>query len=315
MESIEKLYYGYRKKCNVKIKALFCSKDQQQALDLLKALQDLDINLEILTKTRIGMTVNQLRKSSREEEVISLAKSLIKNWKKFLGSPSTAAPSTNNTSSSTSPKDKTSPKTAVKKEEKKRDEKKPSPSDEHKSSSHSSQKSASYPASSSGLEDAVRLKCKELLLGALKIQPVLDSCAAPEELAEELEEAIYLEFRNTDMKYKNRIRSRVSNLKDLKNPTLRSNFLCGAVTAQKLAKMTPEEMASDEMKKIREKFIKEAINDAQLATVQGTETDLLKCGKCKKRNCTYNQLQTRSADEPMTTFVMCNECGHRWKFC
>lgn len=23
----------------------------------------------------------------------------------------------------------------------------------------------------------------------------------------------------------------------------------------------------------------------------------------------------RSADEPMTTFVLCNECGKRWKFC
>lgn len=54
-------------------------------------------------------------------------------------------------------------------------------------------------------------------------------------------------------------------------------------------------MASDEMKKIREKFVKEAINDAQLATVQGTKTDLLKCGKCKKRDVTYNQIQTRSA--------------------
>lgn len=50
--------------------------------------------------------------------------------------------------------------------------------------------------------------------------------------------------------------------------------------------MTPEEMASDEMKKVREKFVKEAINDAQLATAEGTKTDLLKCGKCKQRNCT-----------------------------
>ena len=25
------------------------------------------------------------------------------------------------------------------------------------------------------------------------------------------------------------------------------------------------------------------------------------------------QAQTRSADEPMTTFAYCNECGHRWK--
>lgn len=53
----------------------------------------------------------------------------------------------------------------------------------------------------------------------------------------------------------------------------------------KKAKMTPEEMASDEMKKVREKFVKEAINDAQLATAEGTKTDLLKCGKCKQRNC------------------------------
>lgn len=48
-------------------------------------------------------------------------------------------------------------------------------------------------------------------------------------------------------------------------------------------------MASDEMKNIRQKFTKESINDAQLATVQGTQTDLLKCGKCGQRNCTYNQ--------------------------
>ena len=25
------------------------------------------------------------------------------------------------------------------------------------------------------------------------------------------------------------------------------------------------------------------------------------------------QAQTRSADEPMTTFALCNDCGHRWK--
>lgn len=142
-----------------------------------------------------------------------------------------------------------------------------------------------------------------------------EGCLTPEELADELEEAIFAEFKNTDMKYKNRIRSRVANLKDPKNPSLRSNFIVGAITAQRLAKMTPEEMASDEMKNLRDRFVKEAINDAQLATNQGTKTDLLKCGKCKKRNCTYNQLQTRSSDEPMTTFVLCNECGNRWKFC
>jgi len=58
-------------------------------------------------------------------------------------------------------------------------------------------------------------------------------CASAEELAEELEEAIFQEFKNTDMKYKNRVRSRISNLKDPKNPTLRTNFRIGAVTAQR----------------------------------------------------------------------------------
>ena len=43
-------------------------------------------------------------------------------------------------------------------------------------------------------------------------------------------------------------------------------------------------------------------------------TNEFKCYKCKKRQCTYYQLQTRSADEPMTTFVTCLICGNRWKF-
>jgi DNA-directed RNA polymerase subunit M/transcription elongation factor TFIIS len=38
------------------------------------------------------------------------------------------------------------------------------------------------------------------------------------------------------------------------------------------------------------------------------------CGKCKSKNTEYHQMQTRSADEPMTTFVNCKNCGNRWKF-
>lgn len=223
---------------------------------------------------------------------------------------------------------------------------------EEKPSKDIQRKQASFPAPTT--TDAVRLKCRELLAAALRVDgKVIDGCASPEELAEELEEAIYAEFKNTDNRYKNRVikhliifhtelffffiytckniyiyidvikilsvrlqvRSRVANLRDAKNPNLRMNFLVGAITPARLAVMTAEEMASDEIKQLREQFKKEAINDAQLATVQGTKTDLLKCGKCKKRNCTYNQVQTRSADEPMTTFVLCNECGNRWKFC
>lgn len=42
-------------------------------------------------------------------------------------------------------------------------------------------------------------------------------------------------------------------------------------------------------------------------------TDNYTCRKCKSKECSYYQLQTRSADEPMTTFVTCISCGNRWK--
>ena len=38
------------------------------------------------------------------------------------------------------------------------------------------------------------------------------------------------------------------------------------------------------------------------------------CRKCKSNDCSYYQMQTRSADEPMTTFITCQNCGNRWKF-
>lgn len=47
-------------------------------------------------------------------------------------------------------------------------------------------------------------------------------------------------------------------------------------------------------------------------------TDMFVCSRCQRQgkkatNCSYYQLQTRSADEPMTTYVSCLECGQRWK--
>jgi DNA-directed RNA polymerase subunit M/transcription elongation factor TFIIS len=42
-------------------------------------------------------------------------------------------------------------------------------------------------------------------------------------------------------------------------------------------------------------------------------TDTFTCRKCKNNQCTYYQMQTRSADEPMTIYVSCCICGNRWK--
>jgi transcription elongation factor S-II len=42
-------------------------------------------------------------------------------------------------------------------------------------------------------------------------------------------------------------------------------------------------------------------------------TDQFKCGRCKKRECVYHEVQTRSADEPMDLRIYCLNCGNRWK--
>ncbi|XP_041358271.1 transcription elongation factor S-II-like [Gigantopelta aegis] len=273
--------------------------DHATSLDLLKALRDLPMTLEVLQKTRIGMAVNNLRKASSNDEVISLAKNLIKLWKKLLPGETTQGSGKNSSSN-------------------KMDESSQDGFDgsqDAQSKDGESQKS-SESASASDTRDPVRIKCRELITNALTIADPPQGCfLEPKALGTAVEDYIFKLFRNTDSKYKTRIRSRIANLRDPKNPRLRENFLLGMITPDRLASMTAEEMASDEMKELRAKFTKEAIDDHQMAKTGGTQTDLLKCGKCRKTNCTYNQVQTRSADEPMTTFVYCNECGNRWKFC
>ncbi|CAK6967530.1 Hypothetical predicted protein [Scomber scombrus] len=163
---------------------------------------------------------------------------------------------------------------------------------------------------------SIRDKCIEMMAAALRTDDdYKDFGTNCDSMAAEIEDLIYQENKATDMKYKNRVRSRISNLKDPKNPGLRRNVLAGSIDLIRIATMSAEEMASDELKQLRNVLTQEAIREHQMAKTGGTSTDLLQCGKCKKRNCTYNQVQTRSADEPMTTFVLCNECGNRWKFC
>lgn len=42
-------------------------------------------------------------------------------------------------------------------------------------------------------------------------------------------------------------------------------------------------------------------------------TNMFKCGKCKKRECTFYELQTRSGDESTTIFIRCVNCGNSWR--
>jgi transcription elongation factor S-II len=63
----------------------------------------------------------------------------------------------------------------------------------------------------------------------------------------------------------------------------------------------------------RERMRVETLHKEALNTEDPGYIGMFKCGKCKSLKTTYYQMQTRSADEPMTTFVTCTNCSNRWK--
>lgn len=283
-----------------KLEKMVEKKTTDSALDILKALKAIPISLETLQRTRIGMLVNNVRKQTSNDEVSQMAKQLIKGWKK------TVAAKDNNKSDKVEKNDDTI--------ETKITSSKDKPATSKPKTETPAKVVHDEPIEVQPTYDPIRDKCRDMLLRGLQVSDNVSTnfCAR---LAASIEDAIFMEFKDTGVKYKNRIRSRFSNLKDPKNTNLRMMVLTGAIKPEKLAKMTAEELASDELKKQREKFEEDNIKDHQMAVNEGTVTDMFTCGRCKGKSCTYNQLQTRSSDEPMTTFVFCNDCGNRWKFC
>ena len=85
----------------------------------------------------------------------------------------------------------------------------------------------------------------------------------------------------------------------------------GFLQPHKIAFMTHQEIAHDRWADLIDAKSKRDKNKFEVNIAAATDT--FTCRKCKKNQCTYYQMQTRSADEPMTTFVTCIPCGNRWK--
>ncbi|KAG5356664.1 Transcription elongation factor S-II [Yarrowia sp. C11] len=260
---------------------------------------------KLLRETKLGIAVNKLR-TSGDSRISELVKKMIKSWKDTVTAQK---------------------RDAAKKVEAKKDSKdeKSTKSSSSSSATSSSGNATSYtppsgqrtPAkdgvSTEIYSDKVRNRCIDVTYTALAVG--MD--AHPNEVlacAKAIENEVYKMENGTSNNYRPKMRSLYINLKDPKNPGLRGNVISGKISAERLCRMSPQEMASDELKKEIEEMEKQNLFAARGATEQRAVTDRFTCGKCKQKKVSYYQMQTRSADEPLTTFCTCENCGTRWKF-
>ena len=127
-----------------------------------------------------------------------------------------------------------------------------------------------------------------------------------------------LSWKNTKLRglYKQRWINLWYNISHPDNTILRDDIRHNRIKTADLAEFGPEKLWPDglynqtviERRRAEQKCLrhKKEFDDK----IKGA----FKCGKCKSDKTTYYQLQTRSADEPMTTFVTCHNCDNHWKF-
>lgn len=131
---------------------------------------------------------------------------------------------------------------------------------------------------------------------------------------------LYVKKKNSQREYNMQLKSIKFNLGDKKNPDFNEKIYNNNITPQALAVMNSQDMASEEKKNEREKCLKESLIacqsdwDVKNILLKKNRKGEFQCFKCKGYDTIYNQLQTRSSDEPMTTFVTCLKCNNRWKF-
>jgi len=82
------------------------------------------------------------------------------------------------------------------------------------------------------------------------------------------------------------------------------------LTPHKLVYMKPSEL-SDKFNTLNKQSIQEL--EIDMLKTPMNQTTKFKCPKCKKNQCSFIEKQIRSADEPMTAFITCNNCNYNWK--
>jgi DNA-directed RNA polymerase subunit M/transcription elongation factor TFIIS len=112
--------------------------------------------------------------------------------------------------------------------------------------------------------------------------------------------------------YKHKFLQLQYNLKN--SPVLKGWIVDKKLKTRDVIEMRPEDLWPNGpyAKKMEEKIHKD-LRKAYLANEAKNTEGFFTCARCKSKKTSYYQLQTRSADEPMTTFVTCHQCDRNWK--
>ena len=111
--------------------------------------------------------------------------------------------------------------------------------------------------------------------------------------------------------YIDRLRSVTINM--INNENIKKLLIKKKLTPYDYVFMSHQEINPERWKQlIKEKTIRD---ENKFNNKQEASTDLFTCPRstCKSKRCTYYEMQTRSADEPMTIFVTCLDCGKNFK--
>lgn len=168
----------------------------------------------------------------------------------------------------------------------------------------------------------MRNKCVQLLIQALN--PDQTNPELTKQLAHTIETHIDSLYGHNPPKYKSCIRSKVANLKNPKSPHLRQGLLTGTLAPEIFAQMSAQEMASDELRQLRQDYTLAGISEHQLPQgPEGTVTTKVRCQRCEGTDCRVTQVsrgtlflpswvKKGSGDEEAMTFMTCANCGAQW---
>lgn len=133
-------------------------------------------------------------------------------------------------------------------------------------------------------------------------------------LSSQVEESVYNYSNNNSQKYLIKIVSLYANLNKkskIGNKNLLKRLKKKEIDVKNIANMTPQEIFPEHWQGIIER--RKLHQDFLYKKMPESYSTFYTCGRCKKKKTTYYQMQTRSADEPMTVFFRCVECGNKWR--